>query len=57
MFEKLQTKATVDAIVARYHHYADEWRAKGRVREAEAMEDIIARLKDGRAVDPRTKEN
>ena len=45
---------TVDAIVERYQQYADEWRAKGRVSEAEALEEVIVRLKDGRAVDPRT---
>lgn len=43
----------VDAIVERYQQYADEWRAKGRVKEAEAMEVLIARLKDGRSIDPR----
>ena len=45
---------TVDAIVERYQQYADEWRAKGRLEDADAMEEVIARLKDGRAVDPRT---
>lgn len=44
----------VEDIIARYEQHAAEWRAKGRVKEAEAMEEIVARLKDGRATDPRT---
>ena len=44
----------VGAIIARYQQYADEWRREGWDKEADAMDDVIARLKDGRAVDPRT---
>lgn len=45
----------VDAIVDRYKEYVAEWRAKGRVKEAEALEDVIVRLEDGTAKDPRTE--
>ena len=42
---------SVEAIVARYEGYAAEWRAKGRAKEAEAMDEIVARLKDGTATE------
>jgi len=45
---------SVEAIIARYEGYAAEWRAKGRAKEAEAMDEIVASLKDGTATDPRT---
>jgi hypothetical protein len=41
----------VEAIIARYEGYAAEWRAKGRAKEAEAMDEIVARLKDGTATE------
>ena len=40
---------SVEAIIARYEGYAAEWRAKGRAKEAEAMDEIVASLKDGTA--------
>ena len=42
---------SVEAIIARYEGYAAEWRAKGRAKEAEAMDEIVARLKDGTATE------
>ena len=42
------SERTADIIV-RYEGYAAEWRAKGRTKEAEAMDEIVARLKDGTA--------
>jgi len=42
---------SVEAIVARYEGYAAGWRAKGRAKEAEAMDEIVARLKDGTATE------
>ena len=45
---------SVEAIIARYEGYAAEWRAKGRAKEAEAMDEIVASLRDGTATDPRT---
>ena len=45
----------VESIVARYEQLASGWRAKGRAKEAEAMDEIVARLKDGTATDPRTR--
>jgi len=44
----------VGEIVSRYEQYAAEWRAKGRAKEAEAMDEIVASLKAGTATDPRT---
>jgi len=43
-----------DAIVARYKQYASEWRAKGREREADAMEELVTLLENGAVKDPRT---
>jgi len=40
---------SVEAIIARYEGYAAEWRAKGRAKEAEAMDEIVASLRDGTA--------
>lgn len=47
---------TAQSVTARYQKYADDWRAKGRVKEAEAMEEIIALLREEKIRDPRIKE-
>ena len=44
----------VEDIIARYEQYAAEWRAKGRTKEAEAMDGIVANFRAGTATDPRT---